>query len=32
MLEPTDHPLAIEQRDGMAIERAIEISAPFIEH
>ena len=26
-LEPTDHPLAVEQRDGMSIERVEEIAA-----
>ena len=31
-LEPTDHPLAIQQHDGMPTEVAIEISAPFIAH
>lgn len=31
-LEPTDHPLAIEQRDGMPVEAAIDMSAPFIAH
>ena len=26
-LEPTEHPLAVEQRDGMSVERAAEIVA-----
>ena len=31
-LEPTDHPLAIEQRDGIALDRVLEIVAPFMAH
>ena len=31
-LEPTDHPLAIEQRDGMSLEHVLEIVGPFMEH
>jgi hypothetical protein len=30
VLEPTDHPLAIEQRDGMTLERAIEIAQTLL--
>jgi hypothetical protein len=29
-LEPTDHPLAIEQRDGITLERVQEIVAPMM--
>lgn len=29
-LEPTDHPLAIEQRDGISTERVIELSDPYL--
>ena len=31
-LEPTDHPLVIEQQDGMSLARALEIVGPFLEH
>lgn len=31
-LDPTDHPLAIEQRDGIALEKVLEIVAPFLAH
>ncbi|HEX4157709.1 MAG TPA: DUF2199 domain-containing protein, partial [Rhizomicrobium sp.] len=30
-LEPTDHPLAIEQREGISIERVEEIAAMLLE-
>ena len=29
-LEPTDHPLAIEQRDGISIDRLAEICSPYL--
>lgn len=29
-LEPTDHPLAIEQRDGIALEKLLDLVAPFM--
>jgi len=29
-LEPTDHPLAIDQRNGITMERAIELIQPFL--
>ena len=29
-LEPTDHPLAVEQREGMTLERVIEIAAALL--
>jgi hypothetical protein len=32
MLEPTDHPLAIEQRDGVALESVLKIVQPFLAH
>lgn len=31
-LEPTDHPLAVEQREGISLERLAEIVSPFIHH
>ena len=31
-LEPTDHPLAIEQRSGISIERVAEIAAALMRH
>ena len=31
-LEPTDHPLAIDQRDGIAFAKLLEIASPFIAH
>ena len=31
-LEPTDHPLAIEQRDGIALEDVLRIVQPFLAH
>lgn len=31
-LEPTDHPLAIEQRNGMTLEKLLEIIAPYLAH
>ncbi len=31
-LEPTDHPLAIDQRDGIPLEKVLEIVAPFLNH
>ena len=30
MLEPTDHPLAVEQREGIRLERAIEIAEALL--
>ena len=30
-LEPTDHPLAVDYREGMTIERAIALVQPFLE-
>jgi hypothetical protein len=32
VLEPTDHPLAIEQRNGITIERVKEIAAVVLQH
>jgi len=29
-LEPTAHPLAVDQREGMTLERAIKIAEPFL--
>ena len=29
-LEPTDHPLAVEQREGISLKRAIELVSPFM--
>ncbi|MBN9267578.1 MAG: DUF2199 domain-containing protein [Hyphomicrobium sp.] len=29
-LEPTDHPLAIDQRDGITLARAVELAAPWL--
>ncbi len=29
-LEPTDHPLAVAQRDGISIEKVLEIVEPFL--
>lgn len=31
-LEPTDHPLAIDQRDGISFEEILKIVNPFWEH
>lgn len=31
-LEPTNHPLAVEQRDGMTLERVAEVVAAYVEH
>jgi hypothetical protein len=31
-LEPTDHPLAIDQRDGMTLEKLLEIVGPYLAH
>ncbi len=31
-LEPTDHPLAADQRDGMSMEKLLEIVGPFLAH
>jgi len=31
-LEPTDHPLAIEQREGISVERVVEIVSAYSEH
>jgi hypothetical protein len=31
-LEPTDHPLTIDQRDGIALETLLEIVGPFWAH
>jgi hypothetical protein len=31
-LEPTDHPLAVDQRDGLAFEKLLEIVGPFLAH
>jgi hypothetical protein len=31
-LEPTDHPLAIDQRDGLALEKLLEIVGPHLAH
>lgn len=29
-LEPTDHPLAVDQRNGMSLEKALKIADPFL--
>jgi len=29
-LEPTDHPLAVDQREGMSLEKALKIADPFL--
>ena len=31
-LEPTDHPLAADQRDGMTLEKLLEIVGPYLAH
>jgi hypothetical protein len=31
-LEPTDHPLAIEQTEGISLQRLAEIASPLIQH
>jgi hypothetical protein len=31
-LEPNDHPLAMDQRDGIALEKLLEIVGPFLAH
>lgn len=31
-LEPNDHPLAIDQRDGLALEKLLEIVGPYLAH
>ena len=31
-LEPTDHPLAVDQRDGITLEKLLEIVAPYLAH
>lgn len=31
-LEPSDHPLFIEQRDGISLERVLKFVAPFLDH
>ena len=31
-LEPTDHPLAIEQREGIPVARVAKILAHFLHH
>jgi hypothetical protein len=31
-LEPTDHPLAIEQREGISLERVKELAALLLRH
>lgn len=31
-LEPTEHPLAVDQRDGIALGRILEIVEPYIAH
>jgi hypothetical protein len=31
-LEPNDHPLAMDQRDGIALEKLLEIAGPFLAH
>ncbi len=30
ILKPTDHPLSIDQREGMSLERALKIAEPFL--
>jgi hypothetical protein len=32
LLEPTDHPLAIDQRDGISLEKLLEIVGPHLAH
>jgi hypothetical protein len=29
-LEPTDHPLAVDQKNGMSLEKALKIADPFL--
>ena len=31
-LEPSDHPLSIEQRDGISLDKVLKIVAPFLDH
>jgi hypothetical protein len=30
LLEPTDHPLSLDQRDGMSLELALKIAGPYL--
>jgi hypothetical protein len=32
VLDETDHPLAVEQRDGISLEKLLEIVGPFLAH